>query len=213
MAMHIGAQTLARSRSTSYERLDTIFTQGDRGTTVLFIESGRVRLVATSPGGRTGVVGLLREGDYFGEGALAGQTRRRSTAVALTRSRITAIALPAMRRRLRGERALADSFLHHLLARNVDIEAEIVEQLNNAVERRLARALLLLADVEVRDAATYYILPLVSRAVLADAIGATRRRVDVLMNSFRKRGFLQPRARRDGGLRIHRSLLTVLIAD
>jgi CRP/FNR family transcriptional regulator, cyclic AMP receptor protein len=214
MRTHIEAlQPSAHTSRTIYERLDTVFVQGERGGSVLFIESGRVRLVTTSPQGRAAVVGVLGAGDYFGEGALAGQTRRRSTAVAMTRSRITAIGLAAMRRGLRSETALADSFRRHLLERNVRIEAAIVVQLNNSTERRLARTLLLLAAVEEHDTAAHYDLPLVSRTLLAEVIGSTRARVDLLMNGFRKRGFLERRARRDGGLRVHRSLISVLIED
>jgi CRP/FNR family transcriptional regulator, cyclic AMP receptor protein len=204
-------QSVHNSRTT-YAPSDTIFAQGDRCAAVMYLEKGRVTLTATSPGGRQAVVATVRAGAFFGEGALGGQRVRRSTAQAMTASTIRTIRLAAMRRGLHDEQALSALFRRHMLARNLRIEADIVVQLANSTEKRLARALLLLAGVDDHQSARYS-LPMISRTVLAAAIGAPRSRVDLLMNKFRKLGFLEHRHERDGGLRVHRSMLSVVLQD
>jgi CRP/FNR family cyclic AMP-dependent transcriptional regulator len=198
--------------SVRYQPLQTIFAQGDAGATVLYIQKGRVQLRVTSPAGREAVVGVLTAGSFLGEGALAGQRRRRVTAVAMSGSIISTVKLAEMRRRLHEESALSDWFRSHLLTRNTQIEAALVEQLFNRCEQRLARALLLLTHFDEHHA-TRYALPTISRRVLAETIGTSRANVDVLMNRFRKLGFLERHRERDGGLYVHRSMLSVVLQD
>ena len=201
-----------QNRRTTYEPFDTIFAQGDRCAAVMYIEKGRVNLTATSPGGRQAVVAILRAGAFFGEGALAGQKVRRSTAQTMTASTIRTIGLAAMRRGLHDQMALSESFRRHLLSRNLRIVADIVVQLANCTEKRLARTLMLLAGVDDHQSARYD-LPMISRTLLAEAIGAPRSRVDLLMKKFRKLGFLEHRRQRDGGLQVHRSMLSVVLQE
>ena len=195
-----------------FEPFTTIFAQGDRCADVMYIEKGRVRLSATSPQGRTAVVCELRAGALFGEGALAGQRRRKSSAEAMTSCTIVRIATPEIRRRLPHDVALSDWLRSQMLARNARIEADIVNQIFNRSEKRLARALLLLAGFDEHQLPRHA-LPIISRNLLADMCGLTRATVDRLMNSFRKRGFLERQTLRNGGLQIHRSMMNVVLQD
>lgn len=192
--------------------LETIFVQGDACAAVMYVQTGRVKLTVMSPGGREAVVGILAAGMFFGEGALAGQRRRRATARSVSGGTIGVVRVAEMRRRLHEGAALSDWFRAHLLTRNNQIEADLVSQMFNRSEKRLARALLLLAHFDEHDA-TSHGLPLVSRALLAEMTGVTRSRVDVLMNRFRKLGFLERRAGRHGGLHVHCSMLSVVLQD
>lgn len=195
-----------------YKPFETIFAQGDACAAVMYIQRGRVKLTATSHQGRDAVVGILRPGAFFGEGALAGQRRRRATAQAMTGSTIAIVTITEMRRRLHEGSTLSDSFRAHMLTRNSEIEAHLVAQLFNRSEKRLARALLLLAHFDEHQAQRHA-LPTISRDLLAEMIGAPRSKVDALMNRFRKLGFLERHRERDGGLQVHRSLLSVLLHD
>ena len=192
-----------------YKPFKTIFAQGDPCAAVMYIEKGRVQLTVMSGAGRHAVVGMLSAGSFFGEGALAGQRRRRTTAETMTGSTIMMVKTAEMRRRLHEGSTLSDWFRSHLLARNSGLEAALLDQVFNGCEKRLARTLLLLAHADEREA-TRYALPTVSRNVLADTIGTTRSKVDLLMNKFRKLGFLE---RRDGGVQVHRSMLSVMLQD
>ena len=195
-----------------FEPLDTIFAQGDRCAAVMYIEKGRVRLSVASPQGKSAVVATLNAGAFFGEGALAGQRLRRSTAESVTRSTISILSTREMRRRLHDEVQLSDWFRSHMLATNVRIEQDIVTQVFNQAEKRLARALLTLARFDEHQEPRGE-LPKISRNLLAEMIGTTRATVDSLMNKFRKLGFLERHRERDGGVQIHRSMLSVVLQD
>jgi CRP-like cAMP-binding protein len=198
--------------SMRFKPSETIFAQGDPCATVMYIQRGRVKLTVVSHQGREAVVAILTAGAFFGEGALAGQRRRRATARTMTRATIGVITIAEMRRRLHEETALSDWFRSHLLTRNKQIEADLVDQLFNRCEKRLARALLLLAHFDEHVAARAA-LPTISRNVLAEMTGATRSKVDVLMNKFRKLGFLERHREGNGGLYVHCSMLSVVLQD
>ena len=214
-ARNIGRLLGSRHATTTrvrYEPFTTIFAQGDHCAAVMYIEKGRVKLTVRSQAGRQAVVGILRAGAFLGEAALAGQRRRKTTAETMTRSTIMMVKTAEMRRRLHEESALSDWFRSHLLARNSHIEAALVDQIFQSCESRLARALLLLANVDEREA-TRYPLPTISRDLLAEMIGTTRPKVDFLMNKFRKLGFLERQTGRNSGVHVHRSLLSVVLGD
>jgi len=195
-----------------FKPFDTIFAQGDACTGVMYIQKGRVRLTATSHEGRDAVVGTLTAGAFFGEGALAGQRRRRATAKSMTGSTIGVVKTGEMRRRLHEEMAFADWFRSHMLARNIRLESDLVAQVFNRIEKRLARVLLLLARFDEHQLLRHA-LPTISRDLLAELIGTPRSKVDVLMNQFRKLGFLERHRERDGGLQVHCSMLKVVLQD
>lgn len=192
-----------------YQPCETVFAQGDRCAGVMYIRTGGVKLTVTSRTGRVAVVAVLRAGSFFGEGALAGQRRRSCKAETISVSTIATVKTPDMRRGLSETAMLADWFRAHLLARNTRTESDLIEQHFNPREQRLARVLLLLANFDA-----HYLphapLPTISRDLLADMAGTTRSKVDVLMNKFRKLGFIE---RHGGGVRVHRSLLTIVTQD
>jgi CRP-like cAMP-binding protein len=198
--------------SATFEPFTTIFAQGDRCADVMYIEKGRVRLSAMSPEGRTAVVCELQAGALFGEGALAGQRRRKSSAEAMTSCTVIMVATAEMRRRLHRDVALSDWLRSQMLARNARLEQNIVDQIFNRSEKRLARALLLLAGFNEHQLPCHA-LPIISRNQLADMCRLTRATVDRLMNSFRKRGFLERQTLQNGGLQIHRSMMNVVLQD
>jgi len=198
--------------SVRFKPFETIFTQGDSCSSVMYIQTGRVTLTTTSHQGRAAVVGTLTAGAFFGEGALAGQRRRRVTAKTTTASAIGIVKTGEMRRCLHEETAFADRFRSHLLTTNIRIEADLVDQLFNRSEKRLARALLLLAHFDEHQSMRRT-LPTISRDLLAEMIGTSRSKVDVLMNKFRKLGFLERHRERDGGLQVHCSMLSVVLQD
>jgi CRP-like cAMP-binding protein len=197
--------------SARYQRYETVFAQGDRSASVMYIDQGRVKLTVTSRGGREAVVGILDAGTFFGEGALAGQRRRKSTALALVGCRISTVKVAEMRQRLDEGSAFSDWFRSRLLARNIRMEEELVDQLFNRVEKRLARLLLRLASFEERQAPRCP-LPKISPRLLAETLGIPQARVNRLLHGFRTRGFLE-RAGTDGGLQVHRSMLSVVLRD
>jgi CRP-like cAMP-binding protein len=199
-------------RTRHYEPRDTVFAQGDRCGGIMFVQNGRVTLTATSRTGLDAVLGVLGRGAFFGEGALAGQRRRRFTARATTVSTIGVVATAEMRRCLRQEPALGDLFRAHLLTRNDEIEGHLADPLFCGSEQLLARWLLVLAGFEEHHA-TRHPLPTISRNLLAEMIGAPRSTVDALMKQFRKSGFLERHRERDGGLHVHCSMLTVVLQD
>ena len=198
--------------SVRFKPFETVFAQGDSCASVMYIQTGRVTLTTTSRQGRAALVSTLTAGAFFGQGALAGQRRRRATAQTTTGSTIGIVKTGEMRRCLHEETAFADWFRSHLLATNIRIEADLVDQLFNRSEKRLARALLLLAHFDEHQSLRHA-LPTISRDVLAEMTGTSRSRVDVLMNKFRKLGFLERHRERDGGLQVHCSMLSVVLSD
>ena len=198
--------------SVRFKPLETVFAQGDPCTGVMYIQKGRVTLTTTSHQGRAAVVATLAAGAFFGEGALAGQRRRRATAKTMTGSTIGVVRTGEMRRRLHEELAFADWFRSHMLARNIRLEADLVDQVFNPIEKRLARTLLQLARFDEHQSPRHS-LPTISRDLLAEMNDMPRSKVDVLMNKFRKLGFLERHRERDGGLQVHRSLLRVVLQD
>jgi CRP/FNR family transcriptional regulator, cyclic AMP receptor protein len=196
------------NRTVDYAPGAVIFAQGDPGTTVMLIKRGTVKLSVVSRAGKEAVVGLLKSGDFLGEGCLAGQRRRMASASALTPTRTLILEKEQMVKRLRDDTGFADRFLSHMLARNIRIEEDLVDQLFNSSEKRLARALLLLARYGEREM-PHRVLPKLSQELLAEMIGTTRSRVNFFMNKFRKLGFIDY----NGGLRIDSSLLSVVLHD
>jgi len=191
-----------------YRRSQKIFTQGDTATSVMYIQNGGVKLSVVNEVGKEAVVAILGPGDFFGEGCLAGQDIRMGTATAITPTAILAIEKNEMMRVLHAEHALSDRFMSYMLSRNIRIEEDLVDQLFNSSEKRLARTLLLLARYG-KESQPQKMLPQVSQEMLAEMIGTTRSRVNFFMNKFRKLGFIHY----NGGLQVHNSLLSVVLHD
>jgi CRP/FNR family cyclic AMP-dependent transcriptional regulator len=185
-----------------------IFAQGAAAQTVFYIQDGEVKLSVLSSKGKEAVVGVLGPGDFFGEGCLAGQTQRMASARALTASVVMKIPKAEMTRTLHEQPSFSDRFIAHVLARNIRVENDLVDQLFNSTEKRLARTLLLLARYGSPDA-TPRDLPKLSQETLAEMVGTTRSRVNFFMNKFRKLGFISYKGR----ITIHQSLLTVVLHD
>ena len=195
-------------RVVDYRPAATIYSQGDPSDTILYIQQGSVKLSVLSQGGKEAIIGVLGEGDFFGEGALASQPLRLATATTMIASRIRVIPKRQMIRLLHEQHALADRFIAHMLARNTRLEEDLVDQLFNASEKRLARTLLLLARYGRPDGPRR-VLPRISQEVLAEIVGTTRSRVNLFMNKFRKLGFIDY----NGGLKVHHGLLSVVLHD
>jgi CRP/FNR family transcriptional regulator, cyclic AMP receptor protein len=187
---------------------ERIYSQGDPAKGVNYIQEGGVRISVTSAGGKEAVAALLAPGDFFGEGCLAAQPVRMATATAVAATSILFIEKDEMMRVLREEHTLSDLFIAHVLSRNIRIEEDLVDQLFNSSEKRLARALLLLARFGKEDQ-PHGVLKTVSQEMLAEMIGTTRSRVNFFMNKFRKLGFIKY----NGGLQINASLLSVVLHD
>jgi len=190
------------------EPATVLFSQGDVASSVMFVETGNIRLSVVSHGGKEAVIAVLEAQSFFGEGCLAGQPRRMSTATASTPCTILTIDKQEMSRQLLEQPALADRFLSHMLTRNIRIEEDLVDQLFNSSEKRLARTLLLLA--RYGDDGPERVMPKVSQELLAEMIGTTRSRVNFFMNKFRKLGFIEYSG---GGFTIHSSLLSVVLHE
>jgi CRP/FNR family cyclic AMP-dependent transcriptional regulator len=191
-----------------YARGDIVFTQGDASRHVMYIQSGGVKLSVQSKTGREAVVAMLGPGDFFGEGCLASQAVRMGSATAMTPSTILRVGKTTMSRLLHKQRGMSDRFISHMLARNIRIEEDLIDQLFNSSEKRLARALLLLARYGKQDTPVR-VVPHVSQGTLADMIGTTRSRVNFFLNKFRKLGFIEY----NGELKINSSLLSVVLHD
>jgi len=191
-----------------YRRSEAIFTQGDPCDSVLYIQKGGVKLSVLSKTGREAVVAMLGPGDFFGEGCLAGQPVRMGSATALTSSTILQVDKDQMVRLLHKQHSLSDRFIAHMLARNIRIEEDLVDQLFNSSEKRLARTLLLLARYGEPDKPQKAV-PKISQATLAEMVGTTRSRVNFFMNKFKRLGFIEYKE----GLKVHNSLLTVVLHD
>ena len=187
-----------------------IFTQGDAADAVFYIQEGKVRLTVVSKIGKEATLGILSEGEFFGEGSLAGQALRMGSATAMTDSELLRIDKKAMMLALHREHTLSDLFVAYLLARNIRYEEDLVDQLFNSSEKRLARLLLLLAHFG-KEGAPETVIPKISQETLADMIGTTRSRVSFFMNRFRKLGFVDYNG--GSGLQVHSSLLNVVLHD
>jgi CRP/FNR family transcriptional regulator, cyclic AMP receptor protein len=191
-----------------YEPAATIFAQGDPATSVMYVESGAVRLSVVSHAGKEAVIAVLEAGHFFGEGCLASQPLRMATATAMGRCTIISVEKPDMVRKLHARPPFAARFLTHMLTRNIRIEEDLIDQLFNFSEKRLARTLLLLARYGEPEA-SHRTLPRVSQETLGEMVGTTRSRVNFFMNRFRKLGFIEY----NGGLKINNSLLSVVLRD
>jgi CRP/FNR family cyclic AMP-dependent transcriptional regulator len=193
-----------------YARGDAIFVQGDAAAHVLYIRSGGVKLSVLAKNGREAIVGILGPGEFFGEGCLAGQRCRIGTATAMTPSAIVRVRKATMMALLHKQHAMSDRFIAHMLSRNMRIEEDLIDQLFNSSEKRLARALLLLARYGRQDRPAREV-PKISQETLAEMIGTTRSRVNFFLNKFKKLGFIEYH----GALpvRINSSLLSVVLHD
>ena len=191
-----------------FKRKEKIFAQGDVSKNVLYIQKGSVRLSVVNETGKEAVVAILGTGDFFGEGCLAGQPIRIGSATAIAASTVLMIDKQEMIRVLHAEHEFSDRFITYMLARNIRIEADLIDQLFNSTEKRLARALLLLARYGKEDQ-VHRVLPKVSQETLAQTIGTTRSRVNVFMNKFKKLGFIKY----NGGLQINNSLLSIVLHE
>jgi CRP/FNR family transcriptional regulator, cyclic AMP receptor protein len=191
-----------------FKRKQNIFSQGDACNTILYIQKGGVKLSVVSKVGKEAVVAILGPGDFLGEGALAGQPLRMATATAVTPATILAIEKKEMFRVLRTEHAMSDRFIAYMLQRNIRTEEDLVDQLFNSSEKRLARTLLLLARYGKEDE-PQKVIAKISQETLAEMIGTTRSRVNFFMNRFRKLGFIKY----NGGLHVNNSLLSIVLHD
>jgi CRP/FNR family transcriptional regulator, cyclic AMP receptor protein len=191
-----------------YRRGGVVFAQGDRGRDVRYLQKGAIKLSVISQNGKEAVVAMLGPGDFFGEGVLAGQSIRIATATAAAPSSVLVIAKDAMAHLIHTEPAFAERFISYMVTRNIRIEADLVDQLFNSSEKRLARALLLLA--RYGKGSPTPTLPKISQETLAEMIGATRSRVNFFMNKFRKLGFVEYNG---GGIRINSSLMSIVLHD
>ncbi len=195
-------------RLVRFARGSPVFAQGALATSVFYIQDGGVKLSVLSSAGKEAVVAMLGPGDFFGEGCLAGQPLRMGSATAIVPTTALRIQKREMMRTLHDQSALSDRFIAHMLARNIRIEEDLVDQLFNSSEKRLARTLLLLARYG-EDERPQRLLPKLSQETLAEMVGTTRSRVNFFMNKFRKLGFI----RYNGGLKINSSLLSVVLHD
>jgi CRP/FNR family transcriptional regulator, cyclic AMP receptor protein len=191
-----------------FRRKETIYSQGEPSTNVMYIQKGGVKLSVVNESGKEAVVAVLGPGDFFGEGCLAGQPIRMGTATAITPTTALVIQRNEMIRVLHAEHDLSDRFISFMLARNIRVEEDLIDQLFNSSEKRLARTLLLLARYGKQDY-PQRVLPKVSQEMLAEMIGTTRSRVNFFMNKFRKLGFIKY----NGGLQINNSLLTIVLHE
>jgi CRP/FNR family transcriptional regulator, cyclic AMP receptor protein len=194
-----------------YHRGETIFTQGDACEHVLYIQAGGVKLSVRSKTGREAVVAMLGPGEFFGEGCLAGQSSRSGSATAITPSAILFVGKPQMVRLLRTQPAMSDRFISHMLSRNIRIEEDLIDQLFNSSEKRLARALLLLARYGKQDGGPARMVPRISQETLAKMVGTTRSRVNFFLNKFKRQGLIDYDG--DMPLQINSSLLSVVLHD
>jgi CRP/FNR family cyclic AMP-dependent transcriptional regulator len=195
-------------RVATYRTAAIIYSQGDVSDGVMYVQKGEVKLSVVSKAGREAVIAMIGPGRFFGEGGLAGQPLRMGSATANAPSTVLVIEKQEMLRLLHAEHALSDRFIGHLLTRNIHIEEDLVDQLFNSTEKRLARALLLLARYGEQDTPRRTI-PRIPKKTLAEMVGTTSSRVTFFMNRFRKRGFIET----NGGLTIHRALLSVVLSD
>lgn len=193
----------------SLRKKEKIFVQGDDSDAVFYVQKGKVKLTVVSKAGKEAIIGMWGEGDFFGESCLAGQSNRMGSDSALTDCTLLRIEKKAMKETLHAEQALSDTFVAHLLARNIRYEEDLVDQLFNSSEKRLARILLILARFGKDGLADVTEVPDISQEMLAEMVGTTRSRVSLFMNKFRKLGFIDY----NGRIHVHSSLLNVVLHD
>jgi len=191
-----------------FRKAEVVYSQGDAAKSIMYLRAGGVKLSVVNEVGKEAVVAILEPGDFFGEGCLAGQPVRMGTATAITPTAVLEIEKSEMFKVLHAQHAFSDRFLTFMLARNIRIEQDLIDQLFNSSEKRLARTLLLLARYGKEDQ-PQGVLPKMSQETLAEMIGTTRSRVNFFMNKFRKLGFIHY----NGGLQINTSLLTVVLHE
>ena len=196
-----GGRTIA-----TFTRKQRVFVQGDSSDAVFYIQKGKARLSVVSKSGKEATIGVLNEGDFFGEGCLAGQPLRMCSATAMTECTVMRIDKKSMIDVIHREHTFSDMFVAYLLTRNIRYEEDLVDQLFNSSEKRLARILLLLAHFG-KDGKPEVAIPKISQETLAEMVGTTRSRINVFMNRFRKLGFV----RYNGELEIHSSLLNIVL--
>jgi CRP/FNR family cyclic AMP-dependent transcriptional regulator len=199
---------MAGRSAVRFERGQPIFRQGDAADAVFYVQTGKVQITVVSEQGKEGVIGMLDAGEFFGEGCLAGQPLHIASASATEESAIVRIEKEAMIRALRDEPSFSQLFMAYLLSRNVQIEADLVDQLFNSSEKRLARVLLLLAHFG-KDGTLETVIPHINQEILAARVGTTRSRINFFMNKFRKLGFIEY----GDTLKVHSSLLNVIVHD
>jgi CRP-like cAMP-binding protein len=190
----------------------TIFAQGTPADAVFYLQTGKVKLAVVSKTGKEATIGILGDRSFFGEGSLAGQPLRMGTATAMTDCAVLRIEKKAMMQALHREQSLSDMFVAYLLARNVRYEEDLVDQLFNSSEKRLARVLLMLARFG-KEGVPESVVPKISQETLAEMVGTTRSRVSFFMNRFRKMGFIDYSGGEGGALQVHSSLLNVVLHD
>src|ERR1700761_4460627 len=191
-----------------YRKNQIIFSQGDPADAVFYVQKGKVKITVISAQGKEAIIAILGTDEFFGEGCLAGQTQRIATVVAMTDSVITRLEKAAIIQVIHREPTFSEKFIAHLLGRSIRVEADLVDQLFNSSEKRLARLLLLLANFG-KEGQPEPVIPKISQETLAEMIGTTRSRVSFFMNKFRKLGFIDY----NGGIEVHSSLLNVVLLD
>jgi len=199
----------ASKRVAEFRKKQAIFSQGEAADSVMYVQKGSVKLTVVNETGKEAVVAIFGSGDFFGEGGMAGQTVRMGTATAIVPTTVLIVGKDEMVRALHAEPSLSDRFITYMLSRNIRVEADLIDQLFNSTEKRLARTLLLLARYGGEDQPDR-MLQKVSQETLAEMIGTTRSRVNLFMNKFRKMGFIEYN---NGGIKINRSLLTVVLHE
>jgi CRP-like cAMP-binding protein len=206
---HFLTRLAAGKTSQEYQAGEFVFSQGDPADAVFYIQTGKVKLTVVSKRGKEAVVAILPEASFFGEGCLAGQPLRMSTAMAVQRASIVRVAKEVMVRMLHQEPDFAERFLNHVLSRNIRMEADLVDHLFNSSEKRLARLLLLMANFG-QESKPVPVVAKMSQETLAEMIGTTRSRVSFFMNRFRDLGFIDYNG---GGMHVHSSLVSVVLHD
>ena len=207
---HVFLATIGEGRRFAlFTKKERIFAQGDAADAVFYVQAGKVRLTVVSKTGKEATIGILREGDFFGEGVLAGQSLRTGSATAMTDCELLRIDRNAMMLALHREQTFSDLFVAYLLARNIRYEEDLVDQLFNSSEKRLGRVLLLLAHFG-GEGVPETVAPKISQETLAEMVGTTRSRVSYFMNRFRESGFIDYGG---DGLQVHSSLLNVVLQD
>jgi CRP/FNR family cyclic AMP-dependent transcriptional regulator len=202
--------TIAEGRTiVSFPKKHIIFSQGDECESVFYIQNGKVRLTVVSKTGKEATIGILSKGDFFGESCLTGQSLRVMSAISMEDCCLMRIETDALKRVLHQEQAFSDMFMAYLLARSIRYEEDLVDQLFNSSEKRLARVLMLLARYGKEGIAETMVVPKVSQETLAEMVGTTRSRVNIFMNKFRKLGLIDY----NGELKVHGSLLDIVLHD
>jgi CRP/FNR family transcriptional regulator, cyclic AMP receptor protein len=202
-------QSVGASRKVEeFRKKQVIFSQGEPADSIMYVQKGSVKLTVVNEGGKEAVVAIFGPGDFFGEGAMAGQKLRMGTATAIVPTTVLIVGKDEMTRMLHAEHDLSDRFITYMLSRNIRVEADLIDQLFNSTEKRLARTLLLLARYGKEDQ-PQEVFQTVSQETLAEMIGTTRSRVNMFMNKFRKLGFIEY----NGGVKINKSLPTVVLHE